>query len=55
MTEKILTGKIARDRIADLDPPRVPAAILQGFRDLGDVVSAVSDALDELGVHGQVA
>ena len=55
MTEKILTGKIVRERIVVLEAPRVSDEILLGFRLLGDPVSAVSDALDEIGVHGQVA
>jgi len=54
MTEKTLTGKIDPSRIADLDPPRVPDAVLEGLRALGDPVSAVSDALDQMGIRGQV-
>lgn len=51
MSERPLTGKIARSGIGRLDLPAVPPEILQGFRDLGpDASSVVSDAMDEIGL-----
>lgn len=52
--DKVLTGKIDPSRIKLIEVPRLPAEILAGFRALGDVVCAVSDALDELGLRGAV-
>lgn len=51
----VLTGKIDASRIRDLAPARVPESIVAQFRALGDISSAVSDALDELGLHGAIA
>jgi len=54
MIEKKLTGKIPRERIEQMEVPAIDAAILNGYRALGDMTGAVSDALDELGVNGVV-
>lgn len=53
--EKPLTGKIERGRIRLLEIPRLPQAIIDGYRALGDATCAVSDALDELGIPGAIA
>lgn len=51
MAERQLTGKIVRSGIGRLDLPPVPKEIIEGFRSLGaDASSAVSDALDEIGL-----
>lgn len=49
-----LTGKIARERIARLDIPRPPPAIVEAFLALTDLAGTVSDAMDELGLQGVV-
>lgn len=54
MAERRLTGKVPRDAIGRLDLPPVDAAVLDGFRRLGDLTGIVSDALDELGIAGAV-
>ena len=54
MSDKELTGKIAPERIARIELPQLPDGLLEGFRALGDATSAVSDALEELGVPGAV-
>lgn len=55
MTEKPLTGKIAREAIGVLDIPRYPAATIAAYRALGDATGAISDAMDELGLQGVIA
>lgn len=50
-----LTGRIAPSRIREIHPARVSADVLEAFRALGDLSSAVSDALDELGLPGAIA
>jgi len=52
--ERPLTGKIPRERIGMLEPPKLPAALLAAFRALEDLSGVVSDALDELGIAGAV-
>jgi regulator of RNase E activity RraA len=52
--ERKLTGKVPRDAIRMFDLPRVPQAVLDGFLELGDLTSTVSDAMDELGLNGVV-
>jgi len=54
MSEKRLTGKVPREAIAMLDFPRYSSEIIEGFRSMGDLTGTVSDALDELGLHGVV-
>lgn len=49
-----LTGKIARERIVHLRVPRADAALLEGFRALGDASGIVSDVMDQLGLTGVV-
>lgn len=51
----VLTGKIEASKIRALHPPRVSDAVLEAFRALGELTSAVSDALDELGLPGAIA
>lgn len=48
--QKVLTGKIARERIGMLEAPRQPAELLAAYRALGDLSGLVSDACDELGI-----
>lgn len=52
--EPALTGKIARDRIVTLDIPRPDPAVIKAFLALTDLAGTVSDAMDELGIHGAV-
>jgi len=54
VTERKLTGKIARERIRLMETPRPPAGIIDGFRALGDATGIVSDVMDELGITGVV-
>lgn len=54
MTEKKLTGKIARERIRLMEVPRPPEGIVEGFRALGDASGIVADVMDELGITGIV-
>jgi 4-hydroxy-4-methyl-2-oxoglutarate aldolase len=54
VADRELTGRIARDRIRLPEAPRLPEGIVQGFIDLGDPSSVVSDTLDELGLPGAV-
>lgn len=53
-TEKKLTGKVPREAIRMLEVPRVPQEVIDGFLDLGDMTSTVSDAMDEIGLHGVI-
>lgn len=48
--EKLLTGKIARDRIGLIEVPRLPAELLAEYRLIEDLSGVVSDACDELGI-----
>ena len=54
MTERKLTGKIARERIRRMETPRPPDGIVEGFRALGDASGIVSDVMDELGITGVI-
>ena len=54
MTEQKLTGKIARERIVMLDIPRQGKAVIDAFLALTDLAGTVSDAMDELGIHGAI-
>jgi 4-hydroxy-4-methyl-2-oxoglutarate aldolase len=54
MSEKKLTGKIARDRIRMMQVPRPPADLIAGFTSLGDGTGIVSDIMDELGITGVI-
>ena len=52
MTERKLTGKIARERILMMEVPRPDADLIAGFRSLGDASGILSDIMDELGITG---
>ncbi len=52
MTEKPLTGKLPLSQIGCIDLPKLPAGVVEGFRELGEITTAISDALDELGIKG---
>lgn len=54
MAEKKLTGKVPREAIRMLELPRLPAAIVDGFKALVDLTGTVSDALDECGIVGVI-
>ena len=54
MTEKKLTGKIARDRIRLMETPRPPDGLIEGFKALGDASGIVSDVMDSLGLTGVI-
>ncbi|WP_142781760.1 RraA family protein [Agrobacterium sp. T29] len=52
---KRLTGRIAAERIRMMEVPRISAAVIEGFKALGDPVGIVSDVMDELGIpHGVI-
>jgi len=55
MTEKKLTGKIARDRIRLIETPRPPDGIIEAFKTLGHASGILSDIMDELGITGVIA
>jgi hypothetical protein len=55
VTEKKLTGKIARERIRLMETPRPPDGIVEGFKRLGHASGILSDIMDELGITGVVA
>ncbi len=55
MTEKELTGRIARERIRLMAVPRIPDDVIAAFNALGDSTGIVSDTLDELGLPGAIA
>src|SRR6188508_2733975 len=50
MSEKRLTGRIARENIRLMQVPRPPQGVIEGFRALGDATGIVSDVMDELGI-----
>lgn len=52
MTERKLTGKIARERIRLMEVPRPDPVLIEGFRSLGDASGILSDIMDELGITG---
>jgi 4-hydroxy-4-methyl-2-oxoglutarate aldolase len=54
MTEPKLTGKIPRERIVMLDIPRPDQEVIDAFFALTDLAGTVSDAMDELGIHGAI-
>ncbi len=47
-------GKLPLDAFGVLDLPALDAAMLDGFRALGDLTGMTSDAMDELGIAGAV-
>ena len=53
-TPKTLLGKLDPSAVGLLELPRLPKAILDGFRALGDLSGTTSDAMDELGIAGVV-
>jgi 4-hydroxy-4-methyl-2-oxoglutarate aldolase len=55
VTEKKLTGKIARERIRRMETPRPPDGVIEGFKRLGHASGILSDIMDELGITGVVA
>jgi 4-hydroxy-4-methyl-2-oxoglutarate aldolase len=54
MSEKRLTGRIARENIRMMQVPRPPQGVIEGFRALGDATGIVSDVMDELGIPSGV-
>ena len=50
MTEKKLTGRIAREKIKLMEVPRPPAGVVERFKALGDCTGVISDTMDELGI-----
>jgi len=52
VSDKKLTGKIARERIRLMQVPRPPEGLVERFKSLGDASSIVSDIMDELGIVG---
>ena len=55
MSDKKLTGKIARERIRVMQVPRPPEGLIDRLKSLGDASSIVSDIMDELGIVGALA
>jgi regulator of RNase E activity RraA len=55
MSEKKPIGKLPRDAIRLLELPRLPTAIVDGFKALVDLTGTISDAFDELGIVGVVS
>lgn len=49
-----LTGKISPDCIRLMRVPRPPQGLIDGFRNIGDATSVISDIMDELGITGVV-
>ena len=49
---KKLVGKLAPEAVGMMELPRLPGAVLEGFRALGDLTGTTSDALDECGITG---
>jgi regulator of RNase E activity RraA len=54
MSEKRLTGRIARENIEAMEVPRPPQGVIEGFLALGDATGIVSDVMDELGIPSGV-
>ena len=54
MSEKKLTGKIARERIRMMEVPRPPAGIIEGYQALEHASGILSDIMDELGITGAI-
>lgn len=54
MPTRELTGKIDPARILMRDIPRPEKEVIQGFLALTDLAGTVSDAMDELGIHGAI-
>jgi regulator of RNase E activity RraA len=54
VTDKKLTGKIARERIRLFEAPRPTADLIEGYRALGHASGVLSDIMDELGITGVV-
>jgi len=52
VSDKKLTGKIARERIRVMQVPRPPEGLIDRLKSLGDASSIVSDIMDELGIVG---
>ena len=55
MADKKTLGKLPRDAIRMLELPRLPAAVVEGFKALVDLTGTISDACDELGIVGVVS
>jgi regulator of RNase E activity RraA len=53
-TERKLLGRVPREAIHRFELPRLPAAVVEGFRGLAGPTGSVSDALDELGLPGAI-
>jgi regulator of RNase E activity RraA len=54
MSDRLLTGKIAPERILAFDIPRPPHGVIDAFLALTDLAGTVSDAMDELGIAGAI-
>jgi regulator of RNase E activity RraA len=55
VTDKKLTGKIARERIRLMQVPCPPEGVIEGYRALGQASGVLSDVMDELGITGVIA
>ncbi len=54
MSERRLTGLFPPEIVRQTEIPRLPAAVLDGFRALGDWTGNLSDAMDEIGLSSGV-
>ena len=52
--KKQILGKLAADAFGMLELPRLPAALLEGYRALPDLSGMVSDAMDQVGIVGTI-
>jgi 4-hydroxy-4-methyl-2-oxoglutarate aldolase len=53
-SHKQLTGRVPREAIGQIEIPRLPSDLLQGYRGLPDLTGMSSDAMDSLGIAGAV-
>ena len=52
--QKMLTGRVPRERIRLIEIPRLPKDVLDGYMALVDLTGTLSDAMDNLGLAGAI-
>ena len=52
--QKMLTGRVPRERIRLIEIPRLPKDVLDGYMALVDLTATLSDAMDNLGLAGAI-
>lgn len=55
MTTKEPLGKLPPTAFGMMEIPRLPAEVIAGFKSLDDLTGITSDAMDDLGIIGQVS